>query len=144
MDQEDHSSLCHFKPFAFPHPICDGALTCFSFSLQWQQHHRNQVMNGKCQNKNGSPIKDSVGQRTRRVRRMTSLRCSWRWVRLLETQKRGVWQKKKDASLSIQAIKNDSPCHEDPHFPCLSDERALASKTRSTIVPKHGHCVCKV
>ena len=47
----------------------------------------------------------------------------------------------KDASLSVQAIKNDSPWHEDPQFPCLCDQRALASKTRSTIAPKHGQCV---
>ena len=40
--QKNHSSFCHFKPFAFLHPICDGALTCSSISLQWQQYHRNQ------------------------------------------------------------------------------------------------------
>ena len=40
-----------------------------------------------------------------------------------------------DASLNVQAIKNDSPWHEDPHSPCLCVEWALASKTRSTIVP---------
>ena len=40
--QVNHSAFCHFKPFAFLHLICDGALACSSIPLQWKQYHRSQ------------------------------------------------------------------------------------------------------
>ena len=57
----DQSSFCHFKPFAFLHPICDGALTCSSIPLQWQNTTENRTLDGKWQDKNGTLIRDSVG-----------------------------------------------------------------------------------
>ena len=57
--QENHSSFCHFNPFAFLHLICDGALTCSSISLQWKQYHRIQDVGrlGVTSNVHGNDLK---------------------------------------------------------------------------------------
>ena len=104
-------------------------------------------MDGKWQNKNGSPmialVNGLVGL-TAADDLFASFLAMGKAFGDTKTWRLADANPHEDASLSVQAIKNDSPWHEDPHFPCLCDERALASKTRSTIVPKHGHCVCKV
>ena len=55
-----NSSICHFKPFAFLHPICDGALTCSSIPSTGSNTTGIRTLDGKWQDKNGTPIRDSV------------------------------------------------------------------------------------
>ena len=66
--QVNHSAFCHFKPFAFLHLICDGALTCSSILLQWRQYHRNQDVGrlGVTSNVHGNDLKKHIFSTSRR------------------------------------------------------------------------------